>query len=114
VANGHGRAATVASPRSVRHRPAGATLASGERPPVSGREGFLREIARDAERGWAISNEEIDEGVWAATAAVHDEGHTVAALSAPCPAFRLTDENRAEILDQVRKTAHRICGALGP
>ena len=52
--------------------------------------------------------------MWAATAAVHDEGHTVAALSAPCPAFRLTDENRAEILDQVRKTAHRICGALGP
>jgi DNA-binding IclR family transcriptional regulator len=88
-------------------------LANGERLPDIGPDEFLSAIERDAERGWAISYEEIDEGVWAAAAPVVEDGRTVAALSVPCPAFRLTDEHRAEILDLVRKTAHRLSEALG-
>jgi DNA-binding IclR family transcriptional regulator len=40
-------------------------------------------------RGWATSREEIDRGVWAVSAPVHDaDGHVVAALSVPSPLVR--------------------------
>jgi DNA-binding IclR family transcriptional regulator len=89
-------------------------LASGAQPPVHGREQFLRDIAQDSDRGWAISDEEIDEGVWAATAAVHEDGRVIAALSAPCPAFRLDNERKNLILDLVRKAAADVSNALSP
>jgi DNA-binding IclR family transcriptional regulator len=88
-------------------------LSSGALPPVSGREGFLAEVERDVARGWAISNQEIDEGVWAPAAAIREDGRTVAALSAPCPSFRVDDQRRKDILDLVRKTADEISEALG-
>jgi DNA-binding IclR family transcriptional regulator len=91
-----------------------AALESGAQPPVSGREQFLRDVERDLGRGWAISNEEIDEGVWAASAAVYEGGKVVAAMSAPCPAFRLDDERRNLIIDLVRKSAADLSNALSP
>lgn len=89
-------------------------LESGARPPVHGREEFLREVERDVERGWSISNEEIDEGVWAVSAAVHEGGRVVAALSAPCPAFRMDEDRRAQVIDLVRKAAADFGHALDP
>jgi DNA-binding IclR family transcriptional regulator len=47
-------------------------LQAGALAPVRGREQFLADIERDAARGWAISDEEIDKGVWAASAAVYE------------------------------------------
>jgi DNA-binding IclR family transcriptional regulator len=87
-------------------------LDAGAQPPVNGSEQFLRDVERDVARGWAVSNEEIDQGVWAASAAVYEGGTVVAALSAPCPAFRLDDERRNNIIDLVRKAAADLSNAL--
>jgi DNA-binding IclR family transcriptional regulator len=87
-------------------------LQAGARPPVSGRDGFLREVERDSSRGWAVSNQEIDEGVWAPAAAVLADGEIVAAVSAPCPAFRVDEARRQELIELVRETAAAISQAL--
>ncbi|MEV6899205.1 IclR family transcriptional regulator [Amycolatopsis sp. NPDC051372] len=91
-----------------------AALESGAQPPARGRDEFLREVEHDVERGWAISNEEIDQGVWAVSAAVHEGGQVVAAISAPCPAFRMDDERRALVIDRVREAAANLSHALDP
>ncbi|MDT7710467.1 MAG: hypothetical protein QOG20_6074 [Pseudonocardiales bacterium] len=88
-------------------------LAEGALPPVRGRDGFLSEVERDVERGWAVSNEEIDEGVWAPAAAVYEGGRVVAAISAPCPAFRVDETRREEIIKLVRQVASAASDALG-
>lgn len=88
-------------------------LAAGALPPVRGRRSFLDDVERDVGRGWAISNEEIDEGVWAPAAAVYEDGRVVATISAPCPAFRVDETRRAEILELVRRAASATSDALG-
>lgn len=89
-------------------------LQSGARPPVDGRERFLRDVERDLGRGWAVSNDEIDEGVWAASGAVYEEGKIVATLSVPCLAFRMDDKRRNVVIDLVRKAAADLSNALSP
>jgi DNA-binding IclR family transcriptional regulator len=100
--------------RHERERYVDQALQSGARPPISGRDGFLREVERDTERGWAVSNQEIDEGVWAPAAAVYSEGTVVAAVSAPCPAFRVDEARRHELIELVRDAAAEISQAIGP
>jgi DNA-binding IclR family transcriptional regulator len=73
---------------------------------------FLREVAQAATRGWAASSQEIDEGVWATASLVSEGGLPVAALSAACAGFRLDDERRSMIVDNVRAAARDITGAL--
>ncbi|MFC7511976.1 IclR family transcriptional regulator [Streptomyces thermocarboxydus] len=80
--------------------------------PVNGPEAFLAEIDHAVRQGWEVSREEIDEGVWAASAPVKEGSQIVAALSAPCPAFRLDEAQRESIIEQVVKTADRISQAL--
>ena len=91
-----------------------AALSEGAQLPVDDTEQYLGEIERDVERGWAISNEEIDQGVWAASGAVYEDGRIVAALSAPCAAFRLDDERRAVIIEEVRKAATDLSNSVSP
>ncbi len=55
-----------------------------------------------AERGWAVSEEEIDNGVWAAAAAVRDRTGIVAALSVPSPLVRAPDALHEELIASVR------------
>lgn len=88
-------------------------LQAGARPPAVGPDNYLAEVQRDIARGWAVSNEEIDEGVWAASAAVREGGHTVAALSVPCPAFRLDEAGRARVIELARQAADQLSRALG-
>lgn len=60
-------------------------------------------------RGWAVSQEEMDPGIWAASAAVHDgEGRVPAVVSVPAPLVRTPDDVRERILAQVRAAAERI------
>ena len=70
-----------------------------------------------AERGWAVSEEEIDRGVWAASAAVTDGRSTVAALTVPSPLVRAPDELQDRLLAQVREAAavlsERLAAAHG-
>ena len=69
------------------------------------------ELAR--ERGWATSREEIDRGIWAASAAVRDpSGQVVATLSVPSPLVRAPVEARNRLLGQVRGAADALSDAL--
>jgi DNA-binding IclR family transcriptional regulator len=65
-------------------------------------------IAKVAARGWATSEEEIDEGVWAASAAVTDGRATVAALTVPSPLVRAPSAQQERLLGQVRAAASRL------
>jgi DNA-binding IclR family transcriptional regulator len=63
-------------------------------------------------RGWAVSEEEIDRGVWAAAAAVRDSKGIVAALSVPSPLVRAPAAMQDQLLGKVRAAAEEINGAL--
>ena len=64
------------------------------------------------QRGWATSQEEIDLGIWAASAAVRDRaGRTTAVISVPSPLLRATPEFRDQVLTQVRAAADRLTAA---
>jgi DNA-binding IclR family transcriptional regulator len=63
-------------------------------------------------RGWAVSEEEIDAGVWAAAAAVRDRTGTVAALSVPSPLVRAPEALHEELLARVRAAAAEINASL--
>jgi DNA-binding IclR family transcriptional regulator len=65
-------------------------------------------IAKVAARGWATSEEEIDRGVWAASAAVTDGRSTVAALTVPSPLVRAPTAQQERLLGQVRAAAARL------
>jgi DNA-binding IclR family transcriptional regulator len=65
-------------------------------------------IAKVAARGWATSEEEIDRGVWAASAAVTDGRTTVAALTVPSPLVRAPSAQQERLLGQVRAAAARL------
>ena len=65
-------------------------------------------IAKVAARGWATSEEEIDRGVWAASAAVSDGRSTVAALTVPSPLVRAPAAQQERLLGQVRAAAARL------
>src|SRR6185437_9140595 len=64
--------------------------------------------AKVAARGWATSEEEIDRGVWAASAAVTDGRATVAALTVPSPLVRAPAAQQERLLGQVRAAAARL------
>src|ERR1019366_4037630 len=65
-------------------------------------------VARAAQQGFATSEEEIYQGVWAASAAVVQGKRTLAALTVPSPLVRASAEERKQLLDQVRAAAARI------
>jgi DNA-binding IclR family transcriptional regulator len=69
-------------------------------------------IAKVAARGWATSEEEIDRGVWAASAAVTDGRSTVAALTVPSPLVRAPAVQQERLLGQVRAAAARLSRAI--
>lgn len=67
-----------------------------------------QQAALAGERGWAVSREEIDTGVWAAAAAVRDRTGIVAALSVPSPLVRAPEALHEELLRHVRAAAAEI------
>jgi DNA-binding IclR family transcriptional regulator len=100
-------------PPAERQRYLNEALASGARSPEVGPEVFMAEVERDHQRGWAVSNQEIDEGVWAGCAAIREGSQTVASLSVPCPAFRMNEDRRQAVIEGALDTAERISAALG-
>jgi DNA-binding IclR family transcriptional regulator len=71
-----------------------------------------KSIAETAERGWAVSEEEIDRGVWAAAAAVTDGRSTVAALTVPSPLVRAPVDLQEQLLAHVRAAAQEVSELL--
>jgi len=62
--------------------------------------------------GWAVSEEEIDTGVWAASAAVRDSTGIVAALTVQSPLVRAPAAMQDQLLRRVRAAAEEINEAL--
>jgi DNA-binding IclR family transcriptional regulator len=69
-------------------------------------------VAEAAERGWAVSEEEIDRGVWAASAMVTDGRSALAALTVPSPLVRAPAELQDKLLGQVRAAARELSERL--
>jgi DNA-binding IclR family transcriptional regulator len=65
-------------------------------------------VVRAGQQGFATSEEEIYQGVWAASAAVIQGKRTLAALTVPSPLVRASAEERRHLLDQVRAAATRL------
>jgi DNA-binding IclR family transcriptional regulator len=65
-------------------------------------------VAEVAACGWATSEEEIERGVWAASALVTDGRTAVAALTVPSLLVRAPAESQQRLLGQVRAAAHRL------
>jgi DNA-binding IclR family transcriptional regulator len=75
-------------------------------------EGIEETLAKVAARGWATSEEEIDRGVWAASAAVTDGRSTVAALTVPSPLVRAPAAQQQRLLGQVRAAADTLSSRI--
>lgn len=72
------------------------------------------ELDRIASRGYAISNEEIDEGVCSIAAPVrHESGAVIAGVSVAAPTIRSGPDDRQRNTDAVRGAARRISARLG-
>ena len=83
-------------------------LASLAEPDPAAMEGIEEALAEVAVCGWATSEEEIDRGVWAASAAVTNGRSTVAALTVPSPLVRAPAVHQQRLLGQVRAAAARL------
>jgi DNA-binding IclR family transcriptional regulator len=71
-------------------------------------------IAVAGQRGWAVSEEEVEQGVWAASAAVMQGTRMVAALTVPSPLVRAPAPLQDRVLGQVRGAARAISERLRP
>jgi DNA-binding IclR family transcriptional regulator len=69
-------------------------------------------VALAARRGWAVSEQEIDRGVWAASGAVSDDRSVIAALTVPSPLVRAPADLQERLLQQVRDAAARLSARL--
>lgn len=71
------------------------------------------EVALARQRGWAVSREEIDPGIWAAAAAIRDSpGEVLGVLSVPSPLVRAPATARDRTLDLVRTAAATVSEAV--
>lgn len=72
------------------------------------------ELARIAEAGYALDNEEHEIGVRCIAAPIRNsDGHVIAALSVSVPSVRLTDDKMEEYRTHVLTTANRVSAIVG-
>lgn len=88
-------------------------IQKGAAPPRSGIDGFLEEVEVDAQRGWAVSSEEIDDGVWSAAAMIGNSTKMIGTISVPTPVFRMNEAKEQEIILAVKDTAREVAEAVG-
>lgn len=83
-------------------------------PPLTGvgRTRLLAELDRIQEKGFAVSEGEVDEGVWAYASSVSSRGQLVGALSVVAPAYRVNARKRREIGIAVQNRAAELEAAL--
>jgi DNA-binding IclR family transcriptional regulator len=86
-----------------------APLAEGD-PQAAAR--LEEQIVLAGQRGWAVSEEEIDKGIWAASAPVMQGKRMVAVLTVPSPLVRAPASLQDQRLGQVRSAAGAISEAL--
>lgn len=66
------------------------------------------QVVLAGERGWATSEEEIDQGIWAASAAIRQRDAIIAALSVPSPLVRAPAAMQEQLLGKIREAANTI------
>jgi IclR family KDG regulon transcriptional repressor len=75
---------------------------------------LLRELEEVRRRGYALDEEEFEDGIRCIAAPVRDyRGRVVAALSVSVPSARLPRTRAASLTEQVLDTARRVSDALG-
>lgn len=74
------------------------------RPPLSAdaRSELEKDLDRIRAEGFAESRGEVDEGVWAVAAPVRAHGVLVGAMTVVAPTYRLEEEHKVEIADELR------------
>jgi len=73
-----------------------------------------RELARVREQGYAVDNEEFEEGLKCVGAPVRDySGRVVASISIAGPAFRMTEERIPVLAQSVMEVARELSQELG-
>lgn len=75
---------------------------------IADRERLETELETIAARGWTTSHGEVDQGIWAAAAAVSDGKRIVAALTAAGLDQNIDDDKRAHILSIVQRRAEEL------
>ncbi|MHB8631649.1 MAG: IclR family transcriptional regulator [Candidatus Limnocylindria bacterium] len=76
------------------------------------RAALTRALDDARERGYALDDEEYDDGVRCVAVAVGPIGAPVAAISISGPASRLTKQRCIELVPQMRRAASELAGAL--
>ena len=76
------------------------------------RAALTRALDDARERGYALDDEEYDDGVRCVAVAVGPIGAPVAAISISGPASRLTKQRCVELVPQLRRAAGELAGAL--
>ncbi len=77
------------------------------------RERLDEELNALRDTGFAISQGEVDEGLWACAAPVYARGHLIGAVSVVVPAYRVSEDERLEIGAAVRASAKELEAVLG-
>lgn len=71
------------------------------------RKAMLEELELIAERGWAQSSAEVDEGIWATAAPITVGSKVVAAISVAGPRYRIDARSTESIIEAVRDSARQ-------
>ena len=72
------------------------------------------ELAEIRQRGYAVTREELEEGLSAVAAPImNHEGHVIAVISVSGPSFRLTEERLVELAEMTCETARAVSHQLG-
>jgi DNA-binding IclR family transcriptional regulator len=75
---------------------------------------LLRDLERTRRRGYAIDDEEVEDGVRCVGAAIlDDKGYPVAAVSVAGPSFRMTVQNVRHIAEKLVECVAAISAGLG-
>jgi DNA-binding IclR family transcriptional regulator len=76
------------------------------------RRALEQELPQIAERGWATSLAEVEEGVWACSAAIRDGARTVGVISVAGPAFRIDEQSRQRMVGLVLEATAELGAAI--
>jgi DNA-binding IclR family transcriptional regulator len=81
---------------------------------ITSRSKLLAELKLTRERGWASTNEELEIGLNAVAAPIHDSGGAVvAAVSVSGPAYRLTVDSFPSVTEKLCAGANEISNRIG-
>lgn len=72
------------------------------------------ELVQVRQRGYAVAQEELEEGLSAVAAPIIDhEGHVISVISVSGPSFRLTEERLVELAEMTCEAAQAVSRQLG-